>query len=513
MVASLTFDKIGSLREDSRGGFLVTEYIDPNTTAFPEERARAFQNLDAKYRGPFSTVSEFYHARCVYGKAYAWIGPEEENLDDTLEDFETLDAIIPKFQMDKYEHGPFVLFHDFLTVLSAPTSLLKQRLTGVPDAGGEVPMTMVELIYAPDPHALLAPVLACLPTAFASARPPPALLPLLSPILRQRLQVSLDPRDNWLKLLCWDPDRAEILKDNVENSIFEPHPVSGEIEIGEIESTTYKRLDDETLKCQIQLEDWAFTPIFLWCSGDDEGRGWKLAEILPAPETDDSWSASIAEANESANERIIEEALEEADAAQPGQDASLSRNEDDYWAQYDQTPSRTPLQKSSVATGRQPASDADYYAQYGKVQPAMDNHDPDEEVANVTEARLNGHVLAASMGRLSGRPAEREPAPYHASRDHAEEADGAYRAEQDNDVEVLQPVPDSPRSKGSSGAIARLEDEAERYNASEVGIRQHIGTSMKSMYRLAKSVGMERDEFERIVNRELETLSILDRDD
>ncbi|RMZ91000.1 hypothetical protein DV736_g1778, partial [Chaetothyriales sp. CBS 134916] len=372
---------------------------------------------------------------------------------------------------------------------------------------------MVEPVYRPDPHALLAPILACLPTAFASVRPPPALLPLLSPILRQRLQVSLDPRDSWLKLLCWDPDRAEILKDHVENSIFEPHPVSGEIEIGEIQSIAYKRLDDETLKCQIQLEDWAFTPIFLWCTGGDEGHGWKLAEILAAPELDDSWSASIAEANESANERMVEEALEVADAAQSGQEASLSRNEDDYWAQYDQTPSQTPLQKSSVTAGQHTASEADYYAQYGKVQPVMDNYDPNEEITNATEITLNGHVLHSSMGRLSEQPSERDPPPYQAGRDHAEERDGTYRAEKDNNVEVLHPVPDSPRSKGSSDAIARLEDEAERYNASEVGIRQHIGTSMKSMYRLAKSVGMDRDEFERIVHRELETLSILDRDD
>jgi hypothetical protein len=33
------------------------------------------------------------------------------------------------------------------------------------------------------------------------------------------------------------------------------------------------------------------------------------------------------------------------------------------------------------------------------------------------------------------------------------------------------------------------------------------------MFRLAKSVGIEREEFERMVHRELETLSILDRDD
>lgn len=82
----------------------------------------------------------------------------------------------------------------------------------------------------------------------------------------------------------------------------------------------------------------------------------------------------------------------------------------------------------------------------------------------------------------------------------------------EKDVEVRQPVPTSPSSRGGSDTIARLEDTAERYNASDIGIRQHIGTTMKSLYRLAKSTGMDREEFERLVNRELETLSIFDRD-
>jgi len=36
---------------------------------------------------------------------------------------------------------------------------------------------------------------------------------------------------------------------------------------------------------------------------------------------------------------------------------------------------------------------------------------------------------------------------------------------------------------------------------------------VKSMYRLAKGAGMSRQEFEDMVQRELETLSLLDRED
>ena len=366
---------------------------------------------------------------------------------------------------------------------------------------------MVELIHTPDPQALLPPILAFLPTAFASPRPPPAFLPLLSPILRQRLQLAGDSRENWLKLLCWDPEKAETLKENIENTTFEPHPSSGEIELGEVQSVTFKRFDEETLRCQMKLEEWHFTPFFLWCTGSDDGDGWKLAEMLPGPTIDETWSASIVEANDSAKERIMAEALKEADAARSRQNLSAGGNEDEYWAQYDSTPGRTPMRKHSMQPGQTQGSEADYYARYGKVQPAMDRHDPDEEMEETAETTLNGNALHNIITQQADQSMGREPPPYQGT-SHMNDRD-----EDEKNVEVQQPVPDSPISRTGSDAVARLEDAAESFNASEMGIRQHIGTTVKSMYRLAKSVGMDREEFERLVQRELETLSIFDRDD
>jgi hypothetical protein len=134
----------------------------------------------------------------------------------------------------------------------------------------------------------------------------------------------------------------------------------------------------------------------------------------------------------------------------------------------------------------------------------MDAHDPDEEMEMAGVSTLNGHSL---QHLLSGEPSNpstnRDPRSYQKSfKDHAEE----------ENVEVNHPAPSSPSSTGSD-TVARLEEHAERYGASEAGIRQHISTSLKSMYRLAKSAGMDRDEFERIVQRELDTLSIFDRHD
>ena len=97
---------------------------------------------------------------------------------------------------------------------------------------------------------------------------------------------------------------------------------------------------------------------------------------------------------------------------------------------------------------------------------------------------------------------DRSPPPYEDSQD----------ARNDEGVVVNQPVPSSPSSRGSD-TVARLEKTAQQYADSEVAIRQHISTSMKSMYRLARSSGMDREEFDRIVQRELETMNIFDRDE
>jgi len=369
---------------------------------------------------------------------------------------------------------------------------------------------MVELIPPPDPHSLLPPLLACLPTSSVSPRPPPALLPLLSPILRQRLEIhtTTSSRPSWACLLCWDEAKGNILTAKIQEATFEPHPASGEIEIGDTERITYKRFDEETLRAQIPLIDWPFTAVYVWCTGGDQGNAWKLAELLPFDRDllrDPSWSRSITEANESAHERLVTEALQEADRENARSQRNLSVppvDEDDYWAMYDKTPGRTPARKASVDPNTAGRSDDDYYARYGSVQPAMDSHDPDEETLGGEASTLNGDTLQELRSQTEDTETT-DPPPYQEPLEAAAE---------EKEVPVNHPVPSSPSSRGSN-TVARLEEHAERYGASEVGIRQHISTTLKSMYRLARSAGMDREEFERIVQRELETLSIFDKDD
>jgi hypothetical protein len=369
---------------------------------------------------------------------------------------------------------------------------------------------MVELIPPPDPHRLLPPLLACLPTAFASHHPPPALLSLVSPILRQRLQLltstSTPSSETWLRLLCWDNEKAETLKDVVENSTYEPHPSSGEIEVGDIGSVKYKRVDQETMRAQVVLSEWNLTALYLWC-GEDEGESaWKLAELLPYDrglDQNPTWSPSISEANESSRGRIVSEALRDAEAAERN---TTHEDDDDYWAQYDKTPGRTPTQNRSPAPNgtvdaqRAGNSDSNYYAKYGEVQPAMDNHDPSEE-NDIEDSSLRGDILANIMKRRS-QGMGLEPV-------QGEDVGATHRVVEATEGSVDQSQP-SPSSPASSGALARLEETVDQQSAFEIGIRQHIGTSMKSLYRLAKSAGMEREEFNSIIQQELETTSILD---
>jgi len=405
------------------------------------------------------------------------------------------------------------LDHETLTSYCTTITLqLPRRKSHATTAG-----RMVELIPPPEPHNLLPPLLACLPTAFASRQPPPALLSLLSPILRQRLTLisptSSSNTDNWLRLLCWDNEKAGRLKDVVENGIYEPHPVSGEIEVGDVGTIKYKRFDQETLRSQVPLPDWSLTAIYLWCAGEEAGNNWKLAELLPYEGDtvlDDSWSMSISDANESSHERIMSEALRDAEAA----DRKVSvGGDDDYWAMYDRTPAnRTPAVKRSPALNteapifRSRFGSEDYYAQYGDVQPAMDNHDPDEQVEDPRHSSLNGNALEAVLSQRSEQHTSEPDPPAYQALGEERDLDG-------DAVIVNQPRPTSPGSVTASDTIERLERTADRQAASEVGIRQHISTSMKSMFRLAKSAGMDREEFERMINRELETLSLLDNDD
>ena len=376
---------------------------------------------------------------------------------------------------------------------------------------------MVGYASPPKPRELLPPFLACLPTAFASPRPPPALLPLLSPILRQRVQLlcsNATTFDSWLPLLCWEPASAERLPSIVESDAFELHPVSGEIEFREIEDIAYRRLDEETLQTRIKARDLGLDVIYLWCEGDSEGGGdgWRVSELYPSDTHIDDvnhlWWRSIELANEKAKEALITNGIREAPLTGGVIKQDEDNDDEDYWAQYD-NPGRsmsaqpTNSLDSDGNKGLATTSDTEYYAQYSQIQPAMDQDDLDEDRTVTGESTLDGNVVSGVISKALRNGV--------LDKNTSQKLEGDRRLLNESST-ISHPRASSSSSKGSV-AIERLEDSAVAKSVGEIAVQQHISTSFKSLFRLARGIGIERAEFSRIIYTELQTLSIIEEDD
>ncbi|KAI9774233.1 MAG: hypothetical protein M1835_006056 [Candelina submexicana] len=382
---------------------------------------------------------------------------------------------------------------------------------------------MATSIPPPNPRALLPPLLACLPTAFATPRPPPALLPLLSPILRQRVQLlssipttvptvpntattsATSSSNSWLPLLSRSADSADSLPTLASSPAFEPHPVSGEVEFRDVDTIRYRRLDEETLQARLDVRDLGLAVVYLWCVGDVEGGpdGWRVAEVNVLSQPDEEgkgqgWATGITEAGGKAREWVLK-AVGENGALGPRESLTEVKgeggeDEDAYWAQYDTTPTRTPgPRKRSMAPSypvslhtalvkeKGPSEEEQYFARYADIQPALDHDGPSEGVSSA-ESSLRSYdigkaVRASQVGNIG------------------------------DEVPLSQPRPSSSSSMGEN-AVPRLEERVAAHGVVEMGVRQHISTSIQSLLRLAHVSGIEREEFERLVRTEIEALSM-----
>jgi hypothetical protein len=314
----------------------------------------------------------------------------------------------------------------------------------------------------------------------------------------------------------------------VERIQIEPHPVSGEVEIQDPAQTLFRRLDSETLHTKLHLEEFDLVPVFLWCQGDGEGneKGWKLAELRSAEDIEDGshWYGSISEANEQAAtaERTSHTNGSGLNIPTGARKDSPQDDDDDdsYWAAYDRSPGRTPSVKqrspapASSSVQMPTADELEYFARYlSEVQPAMDPEDPDEAVLQPHESTLSGHTLVPQQQHdILHEPSETSnlgPCGYDSSfpTQAAMEANGV-RSEED----IRSPKPSTP-SERSASPVERLEQRARSSSSAEFGIKQHISTDIKSLYRLARSAGIDRQEFERIVRTELDVLGFMDKED
>lgn len=330
-----------------------------------------------------------------------------------------------------------------------------------------------------------APLLATLPAAAVSPQPPTALLPLLSPILRQRVQLLASPGSGpWLSLLCYDASQFLKLDTIAKSEKLEAHPVSGHVEVDweyDVE-VQYKRLDEETLQALVVFQELGLTAKLLWCVGDVEGGGdgWRIGAVS-VQEGENTWGSKSIGAAE-AEYNVASEKEDAGNEGTPEED-----DDDDYWAQYDTTPGTTPAPKLSPAPVGDGNQDEDsYYAQYASVQPAMDNHDPDED--NGVESSLGKDEVASIYG--NGSAGLQGGDELHSTSNVWSDADlDSYQQDRGDRTDILEP---RPRSSGSDTTVENLERKAEYESNSEVGIKQHIGTTIKSLYRLAKVAGIDR---------------------
>ena len=132
----------------------------------------------------------------------------------------------------------------------------------------------------------------------------------------------------------------------------------------------------------------------------------------------------------------------------------------------------------------------------------MDNDDPSEDRSAIGESTLNGDIVASSMHR----PPEPNTTPPQSTYTPATSSKLAVA------VESISHPTASPPPAGPA-TVSRLEDSADFQSVVEVSVKQHVSTSIKSLFRLCRSSGVSRADFDRMVRTELETLGMMEEDD
>lgn len=301
--------------------------------------------------------------------------------------------------------------------------------------------------------------------------------------------------------------------------------MSGEIDFGDVADIEYRRLDEETLHARLVILDLDLVVVYVLCQGDEEGGGdgWRVSEVMPLQGLGDhssqNWWGSISEADKRLQEKLMVDVPKESSRSglsvptiqepRTKELGTMGDDDDNYWAQYDGTPGRSPRLNLSapsdvIPSGNAPrrtTSDAEYFARYGHVQPEMDGDDPSEDQKSLGESSLNGNVMMAALSHIPSNGNRR--APQLETRHNNLE-----RYPDESEINHLTASTPSIESI----AVSRLEGSAASQSHCEVAIRQHVSTSIKSLFRLTRSAGMERQEFDELVRTELDTLSLMDED-
>ena len=387
------------------------------------------------------------------------------------------------------------------------------------------------IVKPTDPYCALPNLLACLATAAAAKQAPPSLIPLLTPINQQRVKLlASDGDETWLQQLSpRTSDQWASLIKIIAKDPFEPHPVSGEIELGFVPAPQYHRADEETIRAKITVPELGITVIYLWCTeaeaaDSEQPDKWRVAEILPGTDIDGDlrWKHSIEMAEEDymSNARTKNSRLQETrigsdqEVGTIATATSQSREDDGYWDQYDMVTSETPAEQRSpkprtpvgqgemaghgVAAARGPEQnnqdDAAYFGLYDSVQPALDNDDPAEMERKDLQIRYNSNA-----GEVVNAVRDAKVGPLQVVNKDPDGRDDVL-----SDLDEPKPTSDHK----SEETVVRLEGSATRQSMMELGIRQHVETGVQSMYALWKSMGMRRSDFDDLVKQTLVSMKV-----
>ncbi|KAF3904696.1 hypothetical protein ABW21_db0209086 [Orbilia brochopaga] len=406
---------------------------------------------------------------------------------------------------------------------------------------------MVLSIPPPSLADLLPAFLAHIPASFASPQPPPSLPPHLTPLTRSRLThlsfnlPSSSSDSSWLSLLTWssDPSDGQALHEHLVGQDYyflhqAPSP-------GTFQCKGFRRLDAETLQTLVSVPEIELLVVYQFIENDVLASGeagvansWKVHDVRLSDDEDTllragSWHDSIDAAEESfrANKYTA--------AARPTVFTAVTSyhnetydnendDEDDYWGRYDEedtessagdheqraavpppatvSQQQSPVQLAASLLARrvldpQP-TDADedaYFAQYADVQPVLDNTD------HTTNTTSNLNIITNAENRRDSLSTT------HTDREEPSSSLSTPLTAFTHPSTHISPVQQQNKTNAD---VAALERAAEVHTQAEVAIRQHVSTSIKSLYRLWKAGGLDADDFAKVVEREVEVLRLVE---
>ena len=153
---------------------------------------------------------------------------------------------------------------------------------------------------------------------------------------------------------------------------------------------------------------------------------------------------------------------------------------------------------------RQSKGEEAYFERYNDVQPALDKDDEPEDVndspkyeaPDVRQILYSGAAVASAVRDAKLGPltvVNRSPG----------EVD-------ESDDEVTEPQTSLTTTDQTS--VEGLGNAAVQQSNSQFAFRQHVGSNIRSLFNLSRTMGIERVEFEQLISTEVASLSMYDQE-